>query len=123
MKPITLDFATNLFKINNSYDDLKPYYHNLDENDNTEEEFVKDVLTVEDLDDWTIDDLLQALPKSLEYDNKLYDFRLKFVSDYNSWEVCYENQNTGDSCYSTFNIDRYNALIDLYIKLNNNNLL
>lgn len=80
--------------------------------------FESNVMDEDNLDDWTIDDFLIALPKSIEYG--LYDSLFNLTITYRYNDECiiyYENKDFGKSILEVRNINIYDAFKEIYNKL------
>ena len=84
--------------------------------------FESDVQDEDTLDDWTIDDFLIALPKTIEYGYSL--FNLTITYRYNDeCIIYYENQDLCKTILKVRNINTYDAFKEIYIKLKTINKL
>ena len=80
--------------------------------------FESNVMDEDILDDWSIDDFLVALPKSIEYG--LHDSLFRLTITYGYDDECiiyYENRDLGKSILEVRNINVYDAFKEIYMKL------
>ena len=80
--------------------------------------FESNVMDEDNLDDWTIDDFLIALPKTIEYG--IHDTLFNLTITYNLDNECiiyYENRNLGKTIFEVSNIIAYDAFKEIYTKL------
>jgi len=86
--------------------------------------FESDVQDEDNLDDWSVDDFLVALPKTIEYGIRETLFYLTIT--YNLDDECiifYENRDLGKSILEVRNINAYDAFKEIYMKLKTINKL
>ena len=93
-----------------------------DPNDKTEQLMQEDVMDVENLDEWTLDDFFIALPKTIEgrWDT-ICEFHLWYSKETNNWNAAYDTP-WGDHTYETSNVDRFECLKQLYFQVKSNSL-
>ena len=86
--------------------------------------FESDVQDEDNLDDWSIDDLLIALPKSIEYGlhESLFNLTITYGCD-DECIIYYENRDLGKSILEVRNINAYDAFKEIYMKLKTINKL
>ena len=80
--------------------------------------FESNVMDEDILDDWSIDDFLVALPKSIEYG--LHDSLFRLTITYGYDDECiifYENRDLGKTILEVRNINAYDAFKEIYNKL------
>lgn len=80
--------------------------------------FESDVQDEDNLDDWSIDDFLVALPKTIKYG--LNDLLYKLTITYGNNDECiiyYENKEINTYILEVININTYNAFKEIYLKL------
>lgn len=80
--------------------------------------FESNVMDEDNLDDWTIDDFLVALPKTIKYGINETLFNLTIT--YNLNDECiiyYENRDLGKTILEVCNINVYDAFKEIYDKL------
>ena len=86
--------------------------------------FESNVMDEDILDDWSIDDFLVALPKSIEYG--LHDSLFRLTITYGYDDECiifYENRDLGKTILEVRNINAYDAFKEIYNKLKTINKL
>lgn len=86
--------------------------------------FESNVMDEDILDDWSIDDFLVALPKSIEYG--LHDSLFRLTITYGYDDECiifYENRDLGKTILEVRNINAYDAFKEMYNKLKTINKL
>lgn len=86
--------------------------------------FESNVMDEDILDDWSIDDFLVALPKSIEYG--LHDLLFRLTITYGYDDECiifYENRDLGKTILEVRNINAYDAFKEMYNKLKTINKL
>ena len=86
--------------------------------------FESNVMDEDILDDWSIDDFLVALPKSIEYG--LHDSLFRLTITYGYDDECiifYENRDLGKTILEVSNINAYDAFKEIYNKLKTINKL
>lgn len=86
--------------------------------------FESDVQDEDNLDDWSIDDFLIALPKSIEYGlhESLFNLTITYGCD-DECIIYYENRDLGKSILEVRNINAYDAFKEIYMKLKTINKL
>ena len=80
--------------------------------------FESDVQNEDNFDDWSIDDFLIALPKTIKY--SINDILFNLTITYNTSDECiiyYENRNIGKTIFEVKNINAYDAFKEIYMKL------
>ena len=86
--------------------------------------FESNVQDEDNLDDWSIDDFLIALPKSIEYGlhESLFNLTITYGCD-DECIIYYENRDLGKSILEVRNINAYDAFKEIYMKLKTINKL
>lgn len=86
--------------------------------------FESNVQDEDNLDDWSIDDFLIALPKSIEYGlhESLFNLTITYGCD-DECIIYYENRDLGKSILEVRNINVYDAFKEIYMKLKTINKL
>lgn len=106
----------NLFRNSNkTLEDIQEYVQTRTDDPGL---FESDVQDEDNLDDWSIDDFLIALPKSIEYG--LHDLLFRLTITYGYDDECiifYENRDLGKSIFEVRNINAYDAFKEIYMKL------
>jgi len=112
----------NLFKNSNKTIELMQEYVQTRTDD--PELFESDVQDEDTLDDWSIDDFLIALPKSIEYGlhESLFNLTITYGCD-DECIIYYENRDLGKSILEVRNINAYDAFKEIYMKLKTINKL
>ena len=80
--------------------------------------FDEDVIDENKLDDWSIDDFLCAIPKTIMYgiNNIIYNLSILYTDD-NKCIIRYYNSNINQSILEVTNINTYDAFKEFYSKL------
>lgn len=80
--------------------------------------FDEDIIDENKLDDWTIDDFLCAIPKSIIYgtNNIIYNLSILYTED-NKCIIRYYNSKIDKSILEATNISTYEAFKEFYAKL------
>ena len=112
----------NLFKNSNKTIELMQEYVQTRTDDPGLFEF--DVQNEDTLDDWSIDDFLIALPKSIEYGlhESLFNLTITYGCD-DECIIYYKNRDLGKSILEVRNINAYDAFKEIYMKLKTINKL
>ena len=100
---------------NQTLEDIQQYVQTRTDDPNL---FESNVMDEDILDDWSIDDFLVALPKSIEYG--LHDSLFKLTITYGYDDECiifYENRDLGKTILEVRNINAYDAFKEIYNKL------
>ena len=86
--------------------------------------FESNVQDEDNLDDWSIDDFLIALPKSIEYGlhESLFNLTITYGCD-DECIIYYENRDLDKSILEVRNINAYDAFKEIYMKLKTINKL
>jgi len=83
-----------------------------------EDLFKEDVIDENDIDNWTIDDLFGAIPKTLEcFGEHICSFHLWYNKEMNMWNCSYDT-DWGDHCYANHHEDLFECLKLLYTEIN-----
>ena len=106
---------------NQTLEDIQEYIQTRTDDPNL---FESDVQDEDNLDDWSIDDFLVALPKSIKYGINDILFNLTITYGYDDeCIICYENKDLGKSILEVRNINSYDAFKEIYMKLKTINKL
>lgn len=92
---------------NQTLEDIQNYVQTRTDDPNL---FESNVMDEDGLDDWSIDDFLVALPKSIEYG--LHDSLFRLTITYGYDDECiifYENRDLGKTILEVRNINAYDA--------------
>ena len=105
----------DLFK--NSNKTLEEIHEYVQTRTDDPELFESNVIDEDNLDDWNIDDFLIALPKTIEYNDKIFALLFYYRIDLKQWSVGYYNSAIDQLIFGVYNIDKYEAFKELYNKL------
>ena len=100
---------------NQTLEDIQEYVQTRTDDPNL---FESNVMDEDNLDDWSIDDFLVALPKSIKYGlhDSLFNLTITYGND-NECIIFYENKDFGKSILEVRNINAYDAFKEIYVKV------